>query len=274
MRPQIIETIEKDKIHIKICGLNLRPMDLDGKKDLSHLINGIKEIKGHDCTRLYMEGQERIKEDILKHIGRGTGLQIYTGENIRKKYLPIIIEKILNLEKGNSESKEILIICHDKEKVKDLIREMSKRFGLITVFGCQGEDEEELYDYVLEEIGLSLFLPRTIEAIMGNYSIIVNYSEYKDVDFSKKRSNCLVFDFVPKDTTHKKKSMGRITDFGFTLKKTNIGKNKWINEVLSSAAFESLLEKNYTGEILFFVGNDPYSTREYINTYIKVKGRF
>ncbi|MCK9444230.1 MAG: hypothetical protein M0Q14_06865 [Tissierellaceae bacterium] len=249
-------------------------MDLDREKDLNYLIKGIKEIKGQDCTRLYMEGQERINEDILKHIGKDTGLQINTGENIRKKYLPIIIEKILNLEKGNRESKEILIICHDKEKIKDLIREISKRFGLITVFGCQGDDEEELYDYVLEEIGLSLFLPTTIEAIMGNYSIIVNYSEHKGVDISKKKKNCLVFDFGSKNITHREKGTGYITDFGFTLKKTNIGRNKWMDEVISSAAFESLLEENYTGEILFFVGNDPYSTREYINTYIKVKGRF
>jgi len=266
--------VTRDKNYIKIAGLDLRPMDFNREKDLNSFIEGIREVKGHDCTKLYIDNQRELKVELLQSIGLNTGLQVFTGENTREKYLPIIIEKIFKLQNDRLEGKEILIVCEDKEKIKNLIKLLSRKYGLISIVGCREEDREDIYQYALEEIGLSLFFPLTIDEIIGNYSIIINYMDLEGETFSKKKRNCVVFDFGTGHNPKSERKPSYIRDLAFILEKTQIGKDNWIGKTINSSAYDALSLGNYYGKILLFTGKDYYSAKEYLNTYIKVKGSF
>lgn len=56
-----------------------------------------------------------------------------------------------------------MILDDNIDRIKKTIEEISNYVGYITVVGLKEEEQNHLYDYILEETGISIFYPLNIE---------------------------------------------------------------------------------------------------------------
>lgn len=267
IKPSIIDDIIKDKDIIgKIVGINMKPIEFNDEKELERYIIGIRNIKTEDCTKLYIEDHESIPDEILEYIEDALGMDIPTGISIKLNHIPLVVKKIYSLLEEDLGQKEVLILSDDKEVLRNTIKGISKDFKLITAIGYDNKYENEIYEYILEETGLSLFYSSNINKILGNYSVIINLINDFNLDFSKIKRNCLIFDFskgfIIKDNT--------IEDFIFELKDMN--EVKWIENKVASNLYECLKTDDKEEIPYLQCGNDYYTVGEYINRFIKLRG--
>lgn len=198
-------------------------------------------------------------------------MKIPDGEDIKITNLPLVMKTICNLMKDSLDEKEILVICDKKERTKRIIKVISKDVRFITAIGCE-KDNDEIYEHILEETGLSLFFPSNIDRILENYSIIINLIDNLDLDFSKVKRNCIVFDFGQGNVY--KKTPPFIKDFAFDLNDLGIKENILIkNKVFSNLAEALTNDKNKNVKYLYSERNF-FSIKDYVNLFIKVKGKF
>lgn len=233
----------------------------------------IKKVKNEDDTKLFIEGQENFDRETLDYIREFTGMEIFDGENIKIKNLPLVLREVYTLLGEDIQEKEILIVCDDKDKAKKIVKKIAKDLKFITIIGYGQENHEEIYEYILEETGLSLFYTLNIDRILENYSIIINLMDNVDIDFTKVRRNCIVFNFSKGNFSSNIKRPPFIEDFAFDLKDLGINSNEWLNSKSSSNLFESLIEIKTQNAKYIFAGNNYYSTKDYINLYMKIKGK-
>ena len=221
-------------------------------------------MKAKDYSKLYIEGQENIPEQILGQISKATNLSVYNGIDTRIEYLPIVIDKIYKNLKEDLIKKEVLIICDDKEIIFKTMKSISKNVVFISQTGCNKDEEKEIYDYILEEYGISLFFPNNIEKTINNYSIIINFLDKINFDISRIKKNSIIFDFSKDNDIWIDKGISAINDFIFNIN------NFQINTIL----LESLDIDIYQEDMLLSVNRENYSIKKYINSYIKMKGQF
>lgn len=270
-KPRIIDKILKgDKTIGKVAGINLKPVDLRDEKDLHKYIKAIENLKNEEYNRLYMEGQEDIDDQILDYLQEALSLEILNGRDLRIKSLPLAMRMIYGYLKENLEDREVLVLCDQKDTVKEVIKEISKDVKLITITGCSPEENEEIYDYVFEEVGLSVFYPSKIEKVIGNYSIIINFMDSSKFDFSRVRRNSILFNFSNYHILDNNR-LAVIEDFGFDLRDIGI-RSKWINSKISTTLYENLLGREYQELKYLYCKNQYYLIKDYISLYLKVKG--
>lgn len=273
IKPKIIEDILKeDKVIGKIVGINLKPMDLNNQENLDKFLEALLELKYEDSNTLFIEGYENLSSLTLESIQDITKMKIFNGEYTRLSNILVVIRKIFSILKEDLEDKEILVVCDEKEIAKRIIKEISKGFRFITSIGCE-EYNDEIYEYILEETGLSLFYPINIHKILSRYSVIINYTEKLEFDISKAKRNAIVFNFSKIDLKDNKNRTHFIEDYGFDFKELGI-KTEWINHKITSSLFESLLGMENHSINYLISGNNYYSLKDYVNLFIKVKGRF
>lgn len=168
--------------------------------------------------------------------------------------------------------KEVLILCNDKEKVKEVIKNLAKEIKFITVYGFNEEEGEELYDYILDEIGLSIFHTKDFYNIIDNYDIIINFLDKINLKNVIKKKKSIVFDF-----TSNENRQYFIKDCGYDLKDLSISNTKWFNSIINTQIFKFLLENNKNNinpKYIITKSNNCYTIKEYIDLFIKIKGRF
>ncbi len=275
IKPNVIDDIMRgNDIVGKIAGINLKPIDFNDKHEFREYLNVLIKFKEDESyDRLFIEGCKDLDKEIIFNIEEFTNMKISDGEYIKITNLSKVMKEICNLLKDNLEEKEILIICDNKERMKKIIKGISRNVRFITAIGCE-EDNEEIYEYILDETGLSLFYPSNIERILGNYSIIINLIDNLEINFSKVRRNCIIFDFVDGIYLDNKKSFFPIKDFAFNLNDLGINENRWIRgEVLSSLA-ESLICNNIEAVTYLYSQGKHYTIKDYVNSFIRVKGKF
>lgn len=272
-KPVIIDDIVKDDTVIgKVVGINLKPIDISKKSDLQAYINAIKKIITEEYSRLFIEGLENYNEEILIKLQESLNMKIVDGESIRISNLSFAMENIYRFLKDNSNEKEVLILCDNKEMTKRIIKEIAKSIRFVTVSGCDKDSNEEIYEYILEETGLSLFYPYDIQRIIEHYNIIINLLDNVNLDFSKIRKNCIIFD-LSKNKVLSNKRFISIDDFGFHIKDMGINGNKWINNKISSGLYESLIGCQKHNIKYLIIKNQYYLIKDYVNSCLRMKGR-
>jgi len=275
IKPNIIDDIVKDESLMgKIAGINMKPIEFNDEKELDKYIIGIRNIKTENCTNLYIEDHRYIPDEILEYIENTLDMNISKGISIKISQIPLIIKKIYALLKEDLGEKEVLILSKDKEILKKIIKGVSKDLKLITAIGYDNKYENEIYEYILEKTGLSLFYSSNINKILGNYSIIINLINDFNLDISKVKRKCLIFDFSEKSLVKNENGKSNnIEDFVFQLKDTDINETKWIEKDIHSDLYESL-NGNCKNEISYLsCGNDYYTIEEYVNLFIKHRGK-
>lgn len=273
-KPNIIdEIIRDDNIIGKVAGINLKTVDFNEANDINSYIKTIEKLPMEGYTRLYIEGMEEFDEKIRFKIEEELGLKILDGRNTKFDNLSFVLGKIYDYLKDSLEEKEVLIVSNDKEVTKNTIKEIGKVAKLITITGCNKEENEEIYEDIFEEIGLSIFCPNKIEKIIGNYSIIVNLMDNGELDFSGVRKSLIIFNFSRCEIPNRNNRLAIIEDFGFELKDIGIKKNKWINNKISTSLYEGLLGTKPQKIRYIYSKNQYYSIKDYVNLNLMVKGR-
>lgn len=275
IKPKVIQYIQREETGgIIVTGINVKAIDFDNNAQLDKYLEGIKEIITEEVSGIYIEGQEGLNGDILKYIEETINIKMFYGEDIKIKFLPIILKKTYRILKDNLEEKEILILDDNKERIKKTIKEISKYLGYISVIGLDRDQQDDLYDYILEETGISIFYPLNVDKIAGNYSIVVNFLDDVDYIFNKLRRNSLVFDFSNIEHESINNRPPYIQDFYFIFEGIEVEGRKIVNTKISSSLFEALSLGEYKGDILLYGDGKHYFLRNYIDNFVKIKGRF
>ena len=278
MKARIIDDIIKDDNIIgKVAGVNFKPISYSCEKELDEYIIGIKKLDLESFTGLYLEEGKNLPKEIISYMEDEIGLKITPNEDTKITLIPILIQKIYNVLKESLESKEVLVISKDKETSKKVIKEVAKISKFITTWGCNVDDSEEIYEYVLEDTGLSLFNSSNIDKILGRYSIIVNCADDFKIECSKIKKNTIIIDFNNKNYPgHEKNDRSRlyeISDLGFDLKELGLNNNKWFNSKLDMALYD-LINGSVPEKLRYvYVENEWYNINEYANSFIKLKGK-
>lgn len=279
IKPKIIEDIlRRDHVIGKVIGVNIKPIDFNCKKDLDDYIMGLKKLGAEQFNNLYLEEIQDICKESIEYIEGALNIQISNHEDIRIPYTPLVIREIYNLLGERLEKKEALLICKDKEVSKQMIKLIGKDIKFITILGCNLEDSEEIYNYIFEETGLSIFHSSDINKILGRYHIVINFAEDFNLEASKIKRNAIVFDFSPSnglDSTiaSSRKIIHSIKDFGYRLEDIGINENKWMGSWVDSALY-SILDGSLFGQVkLLYIGRDYFSVKDYVNSFIKLKGK-
>lgn len=273
-KPNILDNIIKEDTKLgKIVGINLKPIDLNDRHNLKEFIKSIKKIPLTEFTNLYMEEGDTLRKETQEYLQEELDLQIFSGEETRIRNINYLLRKIYNLLKEKIDEKEILILCDNKDLTKKVIREIAKDMRYIAAFGCDEEANEEIYDYILEETGLSVFYPNNIQRIIENYNIIINLMKDIELDFSRIKRNTILFEFSNNNNFTKNRKLFPIEDIGFSLKELNIKDEKWLDAKIKSNLYESLIGIENNNIKYLFGRNQCYTIKDYVNSYLKVKGR-
>ncbi|HEY8363346.1 MAG TPA: hypothetical protein VIK77_10775 [Tissierellaceae bacterium] len=268
IKPKVLHEAE----NIIFAGINIKPIDFDDNDDLNKYIEGIKEVLNEEIGGVYLEGQEKLNYNVLKTIEDNTNVKVFYGENIRIKYLPFILKEIYEILNDNLQEKEILILDSDIERIKRTIKTLSRHVAYITVAGLSEQNQNDLYNYILEETGISVFFSNNIERIAGNYNVIINFIDNMDYIINKLKKHSLVFDFSRGENEKLVNRPPLIKDFYFTL--NNYEHKEFLtSKEISSSLFEALSLKQFNS-ILLYAENELYSTRRFAENFLRIKGRF
>ncbi len=274
IRPKIVEDIIiRGNMVGKVIGVNLKPFDVNHKPSLDIFLNDIKKFKTSNDTRLFIEGQEKFNNETMRYIEENTDMKTFNGENIRIKNLYLTIREVYTILKEDPQEKEVLIISDDKDKTKKVIKALANDFRFITAVGYNEEEHEEIYNYILDETGLSLFYTSNIDKILENYSIIINFMENMYIDFSKTRRYSLIFNFGGGEFPSNGNRPPFIEDFAYDANDLEIADNKWIDKKLKTNVYEALLGNEMRKIGYLFAQDRYYTVKDYINLHIKIKGK-
>ena len=278
IKPKIIDDITKDDNVIgKIAGVNTKPVDYSCEKELEDYILGIKRLGLEGFNRLYLEEHRNIPKESITYMEKKLALKIALSEEDKINYIPLVIKKVYNLLGEELDNKEFLVISENKEISKLTIKRISKISQFITMLGCDPEDSEEVYQYILEETGLSLFTSSNIDEILGRYSIIINLTDGFKMGSLKIKKNAIVFDLNKKTNLDQEKSNNskkyKIEDFGFDLKDLGISSSEWLNTIVDLDLY-SLINGRPSCDIKYlYIEDNWYSIKDYVNSFIRLKGK-
>lgn len=273
IKPKILYNIKEHIEDIIVAGINIKPIDFNKEKDLDKYLEGVKGVITEEITGVYIEGQEKLDINILKYIEDNINVKVFYGQDIKIKFLPFVLNRFYRILNLKLEENELLIIDDDIDRIKRTIITLSKYLAYITVIGLEEEDKSKLYDYILEETGISIFYPSNIERIVGNYDIIINFKSNMDYLLSRAKKQTLVFDFSygNKEVINNRSPL--IQDFYFKYRNID-GGNQFINSPISSSLFEALSLTEYNDDLFLYSHGRLYTIRNYVDNFIKFKGRF
>lgn len=274
--PRIIDSItRKGDIIGKIAGINRKPIDFNCDQALEEYIMSIKKIDIGNFRNLYLEEVDYIPKVAIGYMESSLGLKVSSSNHIRIEHIPLVVKKIYSQLNSDLKNKEVLVISRDKEIMKNIIKGISKDFKFITVPGSNPIDNEHVYDFILAETGLSLFHSSDINKILNKYNIIINLDDDFKLDTSKIRRNALFFDFTQGSLLNFKENnkFHRIKDFGFKLGDLDLDDNKWLEKDIDSNLY-GLLDGKLPGDVEYlYLEKNCYTIKDYINNFIKIKGK-
>ena len=228
------------------------------------------KLELNNLSKLYIEGCDSFNSEILSQIKKAGKYSILTGDNIRIKNLGLLLERISKLLNRQVYKNDLLIVCDDKARLLEIIKTLPKELNCIASLGIL---EDDLYEDILKETGVSIYEPRRMEKAIKNFNIIINFSERTLLDISNIRNQGLVIDYSSNKTlqevTKLNKSIVYIEDLYFPSKLNS----KWIEKFISSRLYETI----YPGKIeefgKIYSQASHFYLDEYINSKIKIRGR-
>ena len=273
-RPKVIDMIVKDdNIVGKIVGNNLKPVNLQDIKELNLFIEGIIKIKSDEDTNLYIQDIDNIPLHILDIIQDRTGLTFSSGDNSRMLNIPSIIKEVCRCLGRDNNSTDTLLISDNKVKLVDTIKLLSDTINFFTVVGIDASIKEQVYDEVLDLTGISIFQPKSIDKIIKNYGIIINYIDDLKLEMKDIRNQAVIIDFSNekpfKILEGTKKEIIYIEDINFKYEINNDFIGNYISPDLLVGFGEG--DKNIFSQIK--TNNDFYIISDFIKSQIKVRRR-
>lgn len=249
---------------------------MDKKRSIEELILAIEELKDEDTNSLIIEELSLFTMDDLKVIEAETNLKIFNGRKVLIFFIPLILNMIYKALDEDIKKKEVVIIGDDEELTKKLIESLCKDIRFITVTGDYEEDEiENIYEYILEETGLSIFYSKNIDRILTNYSIVINLIDNYYFNCEKLRDEAIIFDFsINKQFSNSIKRNRKavvIEDFIFEGDDLKIEDTEFISSLFSSCMYEKLNQFKLEDFIGLFIEEQIYKIKDFADYKIKNK---
>lgn len=178
----------------KIAGINLKSIDFKDRNHIDKLISCINKLKDEKTKGIYIEEIGETNLDIKDIIEKETALVFPSELDLKLYNMKIILDKVLKINSLLMES-EVLVICKDKELIYKIIKAIYKDFPFISIVN-KIEIQEDIYEDILNDIGLSITRVNDLNKMIENYGIIINVE--KDISISPKtiKKNSIVFDFA------------------------------------------------------------------------------
>lgn len=212
---------------------------------------------------------ENLDIEILNRIILETNTCLCSGQDIKDFNIIPILKIILNKIKEPFDTREILLLCESKDKIKYIFKNMGKDFKFITVFGCE-KDYDEIYEYILEETGISIFYSYRLPKIIDKYNIIINYMDNVEFDISRIKKNAIVFDFNENKPIAAKRRT-TITDFGFDFKTLEIESKFIFENIINSQMYNLIMDNKPKIAEYIYSYEDYHLMKKYIEDFLQIK---
>lgn len=268
IKARVVEDIKRQEEVIgKIVGVNIKPIDFNCKESLENYIGAIKKLDLNGFDNIYIEEIRSIPDKSIDYMEESLGLKLSKGIDGKIPYIPLVIKDIYKIIGSKLEDQEVLVMSKDKETSKKLIKMISKDIKFITNLGLDLEGSEEIYEYILQETGLSLINSSGINENLKRYNIVINFSDDFKLEALRFKGNAIIFDFGRGG-----RALHSIKDFGFRLEDLDLDENKWIENRLDSSLY-GILNKGVLGQVLYlYCGNSFYTLDEYVKEFLRLKG--
>ena len=285
-KPKALGSIKKGVEEVgRVVGINTKPLkDSDGNQCIK-FVEAIKKVKKDSDSMLYIEDFDLYSLEFFAFIEERTELKFNTGDNIRTKNIPLILSEITKKLSKDMHQADTLIICNNRDRIIEIIKGLSAFINFFTVIGVEASIKDEVYNYVYECTGISIFQPNNMEKIIKNYSTIINTMDEIYFDIANIRNQAIIIDFSynkPLRTlANSKKNCIYIEDINFKVKTpyhlNELGDisphyNEWINEYIEPELHEGLMEEEKIFSQIY-TNNDYLYLEDYVLNKTKIKGR-
>jgi len=185
-------------------------------------------------------------------------------------FLSLALDSIYKFSDKDLKSKEALIVGKEEKLTIKTIESICKNVRFITIAGDYEEESvERIYQYVLEQTGLSIFYSKSIDKILTNYSIIINLIDNCKLNVKKIKNDAIIFDLsIDKQFSNKlmqNKHLIAIEDFVFKGDDVNINGNAFIPELIPSHIYKCLTEPKPEDFYGIYAGGLIYTLEEFMN---------
>lgn len=236
----------------------------------------INDLKDEQTGILVIEELNMFNRPEIKSIEKETGLKVLDGIDIAISSLPIALNRIYFKLKKDLKNEEALIIGDDEELTKKVIDSICKDIRFITIAGeYNQENVHSIYEYVLQNTGLSIFYSKNASKILTNYSIIINLIDNCNIDFSSFRNEAIIFDLsiskqFSKDINNK---CNIIEDFTFKGNSLSIKKKDMFPSLFPSHIYEMLNRFELEELVGLYSCGELYTFEDFADYKIRAKGK-
>lgn len=253
-----------------IMGNNIMEVDFNDNKEVDKFISNIQKINQEDISTIYIEGCDSFSKQSLDYIESNTGYKFASGDRIKSNNIELFLIKTSKLLNRELHKNDLLIICSDKNRLIDIIKKLPKELNCIANLGVA---EDNLYEEILKETGVSIYEPYNIDKAIKNFHYIINYSEETFFDISRIRNQGIVVDFSRNRSMNGLKKVNKniiyIEDFNFPSGLDS----KWIDKHISSMLYETIYASEFENFRQVYADGAYWYLDEYFNLKIKRRGR-
>jgi len=252
----------------KAVGIILK--DYDESDLVQEFILALEKLKNDRLQFLLIEDLHIFNKGQLELIEKSTNLKVVNGMNILVDFLPIVLDSIYRLLDKDLKSKEVLVIGNKEEVTKKVIESICKVVRFVTITGnFQKESVENIYQYILEKTGLSVFYSKNIDRILTNYSIIINLIDNCRLNNKTLRNDAIIFDFsfdkyLSRELRYNSK-LTVIEDFIFKGDNVNFDRKGIIPELIPSYIYEYLIKSKPNDLYGVYADEKIYSIEDLIS---------
>ncbi len=259
----------------KICGIFLKAYPKKKDEIIEATVEALDSLKEEYTNKVIFEDLLLFNREDLRLIEERTNLKVIDGKKTLIAFLPIALKEIYRQLGEDIKNKEVLIIGNDEEETKEIIELICKDIRFITITGPYNKAMvDNIYEYILERTGLSIFYSKNIDKILINYSIIINLIDNYSIDLKRIRKGAILFDLSPSKGLKKnngKEGRAIIEDFIFKRENLKIKENEYLPKIIFSFIYEGLMEFNRGDLEGFYIDNNFYSIDEFVGKIIKNK---
>lgn len=270
-KPQILDEIylNEKKIGV-VLGINLKAMDFNKEEEINSFIMNIQKINKERISTIYIEGCDKFSKDIIDKIESTLDVKFASGNKIRTHNFKNFLKGLPSLLNNELSRNDLLILSSDKNKLIDIIKSLPQGLNCIANLGIK---EDNLYEDILNETGVSIYEPYKIDKAIKNFHIIINYSEEVLFDISKIKSRAIILDFSkgkPLEPVRKlNKNIIYIDDFIYHSKLNS----KWIDSSIDSRLYETIYPDRVERFHQIYADGSSWFLEEYMAIKIKKRGR-
>lgn len=268
---KIGQILRSDYLVGHICGVNLQGLNYEDQEEMEDYISSIKDIIDDEYNYLYIE--ESLPLNIKRAIADSLSIDLCEGRDIRLYNISYIIKALKSQWKDDIIKKEILIVTSDKDEVLEIIYSICDEFSFISVLGLNNEDGEDVYEKVLDDLGISLYYPNRVNISLKRYGIIINLEDNALINLKEVKNKAIVMDFS-EIKPFSKVNRYVIEDISIDISDLGLDDNPWIGKEIGSDLFKSLSEGSYKRFNRIYKNDELLTIVDFLNQGLKIKGGY